>query len=71
MIDVKEIVSESCPKPIRRGVAGRARRGNDPDDGRVAGQGIRYLPAQRCGALPGRRVATVAIGGRLSGTDVA
>ena len=71
MIDVKEIVSERRPKPIGRGVARRAGGWDDSDDGRVGGEVIRYRPAQSCRALPLSGVATIAIGRRLGGADVA
>ncbi len=71
MIDVKETVRERRPKPIRRGVARRARRGHDSDHRGVGGQVIRYLPPQRRRALPSSGVATVAIRRRHGRTDVA
>ena len=71
VIHIPEIVSKRRPQPIRRGVARRASGGDDPDNGGVGGDVIRYLPAQRCGALPLSRVATVAIRRRHSATGVA
>lgn len=64
-------MSKRRTQPVRRGVACRARRWNDSDDGGVGSEVIRHIPAHGYCALPLRGVATVAIGGRHSGADVA
>jgi hypothetical protein len=73
VIDTPPRVSKRGPQPTGRGVAGRAGACgiDDSRHGGVGGEVIRYHPAQRCGAIPLRGVATVTIGRRPSRTDVA
>jgi len=71
VIHVPEIVSKCRPQPTCCGVASRASGCDDSDGGRVSGDVVRYRPSQRCGALPLRCVAAIAVGRRLSGGDMA
>ena len=68
---VEPRVRKRRPEPIGRGMAGPARRGDDAGDGGTGSSVIRYLPAQRRGALPSRGVATVTVQRRRSCTGVA
>ena len=73
VIDAPPRVSERRPQPTGRVVAGRAggRGIDDSGHGGVGGEVIRHHPAQRCGAIPLRGVATVTIRRRPSRTGVA
>jgi len=71
VIHIPEIVSHRRPKPIRRGMAGRAGGCGDPDGRSVGGQVIRHRTSHGLSALPLGRMAAVAIGWRLSGGDMA
>ena len=71
VIHAPEIVGKCRPQPTCGGMAGRAGSWNDAYCSGISGEVIRYCSAERRGALPLCRVATVAIGGRHSGTGMA
>jgi hypothetical protein len=71
VIQAPEVMSECRAEPIGRRVTRCASGCNNSNGGGVRGEVIRNVPAERCGALPLSGVATVAIGWRHGGTDVA